>query len=292
MLSENSDEQQNSSERGPLGAGTINGIVKLMKRVVASATDVHGKQLYPYEWNNHFAKVPVVTKKNTKRPAILPAIMTGLARIENVFYRVLFILLAATGARIGEMLAIEIDKHISADFRTISINQKVYRGVVENRLKTAASQRQVDLHPAISALLRWFVDGRTTGFLFPGSNGDKPIGYTAVLRQLHTELAALGYENDYDQSADAGTHIFRRFRITYLRNFTGCPAGLRKFWVGHGDDEDEGDRDEMGSWYDMIGLDRPFRLKKAEEYGFGFELPSDAPNVPKFPLRKKRRQNK
>jgi len=286
------NEQQESRERGPLKPGTINRIVTFMKRVVGSAVDVHGKQLYPYEWNNHFAKVPVVTKKNTKRPAILPEIMTGLARIEDIIYRVLFILLGATGARIGEILAIEIDKHISPDFRTISIEQKVYAGIVEARLKTEASWRQVDLHPAISALLRWFVDGRTTGFLFPGAFGDKPISYTCVRKHLLLELAALGYENDYDQSSDAGTHIFRRFRITYLRNFTGCPAGLRKFWMGHGEDEDEDDRDEMGGWYDRIALDRPFRLKKAEEFGFGFELPSDVPNVPKFLLRKRRKKNK
>ncbi|HUZ94892.1 MAG TPA: site-specific integrase [Edaphobacter sp.] len=292
MLIENSDEQQESRERGPLKPGTINRIVTFMKRVVGSAVDVHGKQLYPYEWNNHFAKVPVVTTKNTKRPAILPEIMTGLARIENIIYRVLFILLGATGARIGEILAVEIDKHISPDFRTISIEQKVYGGVVEARLKTEASWRQVDLHPAISALLRWFVDGRTTGFLFPGAFGDKPISYTCVREHLLRELAALGYENDYDQSSDAGTHIFRRFRITYLRNFTGCPTGLRKFWLGHGDGEDEDDRDEMGGWYDRIGLDRPFRLKKAEEFGFGFELPSDAPNVPKILLRKRRKKGK
>lgn len=292
MPNENSSELQNSKERGPLAEGTINNIVKLMKQVVASATDVHGKQLYPYEWNNHFAKVPVVTKKNTKRPAILPEIMTGLAKIENIFYRVLFILSAATGTRIGEMLAIEIDKHISADFRTISIDQKSYRGVIEGRLKTDASQRQVDLHPAISALLKWFVDGRTTGFLFPGIFANKPIGYTTALSHLHQELAALGFENDYDQSSYAGTHIFRRFRITYLRNFTSCPEGLRKYWVGHVEGEERDDRDEMGGWYDRIELDRPFRLEKAEECGFGFELPSDAPNVPKFPLRKKCKKRK
>ena len=42
-----------------------------------------------------------------------------------------FILCGATGLRIGEALGIEIDKHISPDFLTISVKQKVRHGKVE-----------------------------------------------------------------------------------------------------------------------------------------------------------------
>jgi integrase len=31
----------------------------------------------------------------------------------------------------------------------------------------------------------------------------------------------------------AGNHAFRRFRNTYLRNYTDCPEGLYKYWMGH-----------------------------------------------------------
>jgi hypothetical protein len=46
-------------------------------------------------------------------------------------------------ARIGEALGLEIDKHISSDFRTISIEQKESYCKVEERLKTASAFRKV-----------------------------------------------------------------------------------------------------------------------------------------------------
>lgn len=281
-------------ERKPLAASTIRFMLGIVRQVRASAVDEHGNEIYPYTWNNKYIKAPKVRKKDMKRPSITPDVMTGLAMIANVFYRVLFILLGATGARIGEMLAVEIDKHISADFRTISIRQKVREGNVEPRLKTEASSREVDLHPAISELLKWFVGDRKSGFLFPGKWADRPTVYRAVSRHLHKELKKLGYDNDYDHSSKAGTHVFRRFRITYLRNVVSCPEGVRHFWLGHakdGERDDRADGDEMGAWYDTIGKNRPFRLQKAEECGFGFNLPSDVPNAPKFPTRKRPPRN-
>jgi integrase len=274
------------SERKPLAANTIKSIVTVVKLIRGSVVNDDGNQVYPYVWNQKFIDAPKIRKKDMKRPTLSPKIMNGLARLSNIFYRVLFILMAATGARIGEMLALEIDKHISPDYRTISIEQKVLGGIVEDQLKTEASWRKVDLHPAISAILKWFVGSRKSGFLFPGKWVDRPVCYQTVLEHLHRALEELGYENDYDQSSDAGTHIFRRYRITYLKNFTSCKDGVRMFWLGHAaDDDDKVDekRDVMGDWYDTIAKNRPFRLQVAEAAGFGFELPSDVPNAPKFP---------
>ena len=278
------DETESQKERKPLAATTIKFAVGLVKQIRASAVNEDLNEIYPYIWNDKQLKAPKVRKKDMKRPAITPDIMTGLARIADIFYRVLFILLGATGARIGEMLAVEIDKHISPDFRTISIEQKLLGGVIEKRLKTEASLRKVDLHPDISTLLKWFVGDRKSGFLFPGACAGKPISGHTALNHLHKALKGLGYENDYDHSSKAGTHIFRRFRITYLRNKVFCPVGVRHFWVGHGDsDEDTGNQDAMGELYDKIANDRPFRLATAEKCGVGFDVPSDVPNAPKFP---------
>jgi len=71
-----------------------------------------------------------------------------------------------------------------------------------------------------------------------------------------------------------GNHAFRRFRNTYLRDRTGCPEGLLKFWMGHADES-------MSALYDKIKEDVAFRGEWAEKCGFGFELPSVGPNVPK-----------
>lgn len=276
-----------AGKRKRLAATTINVIVTLLRQIREAAVDDNGDQVYPYVWNKKFIDAPKPRKKNMKRPTITTKIMNGLARYSNIFYRVLFILLGATGARIGEMLAVEIDKHISPDYRTISIEQKVLDGVVEGQLKTEASWRKVELHPLISELLKWFVGDRKSGFLFPGRWADRPVTYVTVLKHLHCALEELGYENDYDQSSNAGTNIFRRYRITYLKNFTSCKDGVRKFWLGHAADDDEDQRgkkpDVMGDWYNTIEKDRPFRLQEAEAAGFGFELPSDVPKAPKFP---------
>jgi hypothetical protein len=72
----------------------------------------------------------------------------------------IFVLCGAGGFRVGEALGIEIDKHISPDFLTIFIQQKIHHGRVEQRLKTANGFRQVDLHPTIVAFLKEFVGTR------------------------------------------------------------------------------------------------------------------------------------
>jgi len=51
-----------------------------------------------------------------------------VARWRKPRKRVIFILCGAAGLRIGEALGIEIDKHISADFLTLHVQQKVRRG--------------------------------------------------------------------------------------------------------------------------------------------------------------------
>ena len=73
----------------------------------------------------------------------------------------------------------------------------------------------------------------------------------------------------------AGNHAFRRFRNTYLRNKTACPEGLRNYWMGHAGNS-------MDDLYDKIKEDIEFRQLWAEKSGYGFDLPSVVPNVPKI----------
>jgi len=53
-----------------------------------------------------------------------------------------------------------------------------------------------------------------------------------------------------------------------------CTDGLRKYWLGFAGTE-------MGDRYDKIKEDAQFRRMWAEQCGFGFELPSVVPSVPK-----------
>jgi len=247
----------------------------VVKMVVASAVDEQGEEIYPRKWNAEFIDLPVVEKEKQNTPSFSSEVMTGLARWKRGRERTVFILSGATGLRIGETLGIEIDKHISPDFQTLYIKQKVRHGKVEQRLKTKNGVRQVDLHPAIAALLREFVGDRKKGFLFCTRLG-KPLSPTNIIRRhLHAALKQLNYVNPFKGTHKAGNHAFRRFRNTYLRNKTECPEGLRNYWMAHAGNS-------MDDLYDKIKEDVQFRKMWAEKCGFGFELPSVVPNVPKI----------
>ena len=246
----------------------------VVKMVVASAVDEQGEEIYPRKWNAEFIDLPVVEKEKQNTPSFSSEVMAGLARWKKKRERMSFVLCGAGGFRVGEVLGIEIDKHISPDFLTISVKQKVHHGRVEQRLKTANGIRQVDLHPAIAALLKEFVGDRKSGFVFCTRKG-KPLSATNIIRRhLHKALKELNYINPHTGTHKAGNHAFRRFRNTYLRNKTQCPDGLRNYWMGHAGKD-------MSDLYDKIKEDVQFRREWAERSGFGFELPSVVPNVPK-----------
>ena len=259
---------------GGLSPKSIDNYAQVVKMVVASAVDKEGEQIYPRKWNNEFMDIPIVEKAKQNTPCFSSGAMTSLAAWKYERERILFIFCGAAGLRIGEALGLEIDKHVSPDFLTISIAQKVRHGKVEERLKTVNAHRVIDLHPDIAALLKEYVGPRKTGFLFCNKNG-KPLSQTNILRRhLHPALKQMNYVNPFTKTHKAGSHAFRRFRNTYLRNRTGCPKGLYQFWMGHAG------RD-MSDHYDRIREDVQFRKKWAEQCGFGFDLPSVVPNVPK-----------
>jgi integrase len=156
----------------------------------------------------------------------------------------------------------------------LTIIQKVRHCKVEQRLMTESAERKVDLHPDVGLLMKQFVGDRRTGFLFTTRNG-KALSSSCVLRRhLHPALKEMRYVNPKTGDHKAGSHAFRRFRNTYLRNYTECPEGLQKYWMGHA-------ADSMTDRYDKIKDDVAFRRKWAEKCGIGFELPSVVPNVPK-----------
>jgi integrase len=262
------------SEAGLSSKTISDNYVPVVKMVVASAVDEQGEQLYPRKWNHEFIDLPVVEQGKQNTPCFSAEVMTGLVRWKKPRERMSFILCGAAGLRIGEALGIEIDRHISPDFLTLYIKQKVHHGKVEQRLKTANGFRQVDLHPSIAEMLKQFVGERKAGFLFHTRQG-KPVSPTNIIRRhLHKALKELKYVNPYTGTHKAGNHAFRRFRNTYLRNYTECPEGLYKYWMGHAGKD-------MSDLYDKIKEDVAFRRKWAERCGFGFDLSSVVPNVPK-----------
>src|SRR6266700_889888 len=257
-----------------LGPKSITSYVGIVKQVVASVANEEGEELYPRKWNADFMDLPVVDKTKQNTPAFTSEVMTGLAKWKNLTVRMIFILGGAGGLRVGEVLGIDVAKHISSDFRTIIIEQKARNCKIEDRVKTRTSMRKVDLHPSVAALLGKFVGDRKTGLLFASRNG-KPLSQSNILkRHLHPALQQIGYVNPATGTHKAGNHAFRRFRNTYLRNRANCPLGLYQYWLGRSEAS-------MSALYDKIKEDNSFRLEWAEKCGIGFELPSVVPNVPK-----------
>jgi integrase len=129
--------------------------------------------------------VPLVEKAKQNTPSSTSTVMTGLAAWRYTQPQMLFILCGATGMRIGEALGLEIDKHISDDFLTISIDQKARHCKIEDRVKTQNSMRKVDIHPSIAILLREFVGEWRSGFLLRSRKGKPPSSSNMLKRHLH-----------------------------------------------------------------------------------------------------------
>jgi integrase len=241
-----------------LSPKTINTYSQVVKSVVASAVNEEGEQIYPRKWNHEFCDMPVVDKRKQKTPCPTSEVMTGIIATTKGYKQMYLALAGGGGFRAGEAIGIEIDKHISTDFRTIKVRQKVRRGNLEHFLKTDAGRRDVDLCSALSEMLKAFVGDRTSGFLFENKRGNFLSQTNLLKRGLHPALKKLGQPK-------AGLHSLRRFRLTWLRK--NCvPADLERFWMGH-------ENETVGDDYSKLKDDMAFRLEQAERVGLGFEIP-------------------
>lgn len=242
---------------GSLSAASIRDYVNIVKIVVASAINEDGEELFPRKWNDEYIDAPFVKHQN--QPSTTAG---GLAKIlENATgqYRTLYALLAGCGPlRIGEGLGIEIDKHISSDFRTLYIRQKAKCGKIQPYLKTKNGVREIDLCTSLAEMLREFVGDRKSGLLFHYPSGRQLLQSNVLRISLHPILAFM-------QHAKGGFNIFRRFRITHLDK-SDCPGSLKHFWSGHAPEH-------ISERYAKFFDEREYRLEWAERVGMGFNLP-------------------
>jgi hypothetical protein len=173
-------------------------------------------------------------------------------------YRMLYALLADCGPlRAGEALGLEIGKHISEDCRTLYVQQKAKRGVIQPFLKTKNGTREVDLCSSLAKELQAFIGTRTSGLLFKTSSGRQMLQTDILRDSLHPILKTLEHEK-------GGFNIFRRYRLTHLEK-SDCPDTLKHFWSGHAPKH-------VSERYVKLLKDREFRLDWAERIGLGFSI--------------------
>jgi len=240
-----------------LSAASIRDYSNIVKAVVASALDENGEEKFPRKWNEEFIDAPLVGHQ--RQPSTTCAGMSDILLFARGQYQMLYALLAGCGPlRAGEALGLEIDKHISEDFRTLYIVQKAKRGEIQPYLKTKNGSREVDVCRQLAVMLCEYVGDRRTGLLFHSSTGAQLLQSNALSDSLHPIL-------DYMVHERGGFNIFRRFRLTHLEK-SDCPEPLKHFWSGHAPKH-------VSERYVKLTQDRDFRLMWAEKIGLGFELP-------------------
>ena len=241
-----------------------------VKQVVKSKLAANGEPLYPRVWTASVLDLPVVVYSKQKRPALKVEDVNALiANAESDEERYLYVLLAATGMRISEALALET-RHFVNGSRTIVVEQQVLKDRPCKKLKTDASYREIDLRPDIANYLNKYISGKS-GLILRTKNGTPYLYGNLADDWLDHRLAKLGlYE------AGMGWHSFKRFRNSWLRApAQRCQEDLRKFWLAH-------NPKEMGELYSALKEDLPTRLAEAERVGYGSVLPREVvPNVPR-----------
>lgn len=244
----------------------IDAYFRLIRRIIDSCLDEKGEPIYRRKWNYDFLDLPVILSREMNRPCFSGEIVGALACWRFPRERMIFTLAAASGARIGELLGLDIHEHISPDCSTLRIDRQAVRGRIVDYLKTNASYREIDLHYSVANSLRKFIGTRTSGLLFCSTTGT-PLNLTNILAvHLHPALCELGFVNSCTGSYKAGMHAFRRFRNTHLGKCPRLPERLHKFWMGHS-------ARSSTDLYNRTIEDREFRKSWAQRCGIGFTLP-------------------
>jgi len=211
--------------KGHLSPKTMDTYVNMAKEIVESLLDEEGEPIYARKWRNDVIDLPVVKKREQRRPKLMKEGVTGvIASSRAPWEQTLYILCPAGGMRIAEVLALDIVKDISSDFRVIKVRGQVKGNKVVPYVKTDAAYREVDLCPEVAELLANYI-GNRSGLLFPSKTGKTPMSYSNVRRRsIHPKLVKLGL-----YTPGAAMHCFRRFGSAVLTK-NGCPEDLRKFW--------------------------------------------------------------
>lgn len=171
--------------------------------------------------------------------------------------QMLYILLAATGLRVGEALGLEI-KHLCDDCTTISIEQSLWEGDIQAP-KTANAVRVVDIPTSVAALLKKHIGERAEGLVFVNRRGKALLQTNILRRDFHPQLKELGLKK-------SGFHAFRRFRTTHLRK-NSAPEIFITGALGHA-------KASVTDGYDKTYFDSAWRKDVTERMGTGFEIPS------------------
>jgi integrase len=252
---------------------TVNKYMEHVKQVVDSLKGPNGEPIHHRKWDPETMDLPIVERAEQKRPSLQADAISKLVKQSSGQEQALYILLAATGMRISEALALETH-HFTNSGRTIIVDQQVEKDAARlvKYLKTAAAKREVDLHPDIAEYLQLYTAGRT-GLLFHTANNTPHLYSNLEDRWLTPRLIEMTLDEE-----GMGWHSFKRFRKTWLRG-QRCLEDINNFWMAH-------KSQTMSEVYSHLHEDLQLRVDEAQRVGYGFALPaaniaSVVPIVPK-----------
>ena len=249
---------------------TVNKYVEYIRQVVKSLKAPNGEPVHKRTWDAETMDLPIVEYAEQRRPSLKARAISELIRTSTGQEQVLYVLLASTGMRISEALAVET-RHFTNDGRTIRVEQQVTKDSprIVKYLKTCAAKREIDLHPDIAEFFQEYREGKSN-LLFHTERGTPYLYGNLEDRWLTPRLVKMGLDED-----GMGWHSFRRFRKTWLRG-AGCLEDVNNFWTGHRPQT-------MSELYSHLHEEIEVRLQEAKRAGYGFNLPKAdvAPNAPK-----------
>jgi len=234
-----------------LSPKSIQNYVQIVKSVVSSVVDEEtGIPLHPRKWNPALIDMPVV--EDQRQPCYTRKELQDIVNGSSGWWGMLLLILASTGLRIGEALALE-SVHVVNGGRTIKVEQQVNRFGKLQATKTKSGVREVDIAPDVTDVLLMYTRSRK-GLLFPTREGSPRL-----VRNLLRRISKV---------SDKGFHAFRRARATHLSE-VNCNHDLLVFWLGHSP------KGVTSSSYVKLSRDLKFRLAEAERVGLGFKLAFD-----------------
>jgi len=137
------------------------------------------------KWNLRFITENIPQVRKQKQPTISKDVLNAIIKNTsvNVRSRVFLALLACTGMRRGELLALQIGPDPSdansvwdSDARMIRVRKSVWRSTLQDP-KTAAAVRDIDLSTPTNQMLQEFAKGKEQGtFLFCTKSGKHSNG--------------------------------------------------------------------------------------------------------------------
>ena len=256
-----------------ISPGTMRLNFNLIKQILRSAVDEKGQPKYPLIWNSKFIEFP----KWRPKKALVNAqgIQDGISKLLKGECRecaVLVAVLAGTGLRIGEALAVRLEPKtgegaqvLAEESVWIPAESKILVRLQRSRYKdplrapkfkqgkvffrepkSVAGIREIDLAPELNNfMLRVFSKLEQGARLFPQSRSF--------------------YDQRIKKVLPGGFHTFRRFRITHLSG-KSCPDSLSRYWAGHAGGE-------VHEGYEQFENEIQTRKTEAARIGLGFVLP-------------------